>query len=105
MAHSLRKHCLPILPIAVRTTRRPGSEYGWCTLYMKNKSRFRIVLRLNVDTDRGRTRHVTSGELVDAMRHEWAHALAVSALCPDHHGPEWGVAYSKVYLATSGDGK
>ena len=34
---------------------------------------------------------------IDSVLHEWAHALTWFGSDDDHHGPEWGLAYAKIY--------
>lgn len=36
---------------------------------------------------------------IDTLLHEWAHALTWHGNDDDDHGPEWGLAYAKLYRA------
>jgi hypothetical protein len=49
-----------------------------------------FVIRLS------RQRIKTRAELEDTLMHEYAHVLAWFS-APTHHGPEWGVAFARLY--------
>ena len=82
----LRKHLPPAFK--VRVTRFKVKEYaGDCALNLKKKQ-FSIRIHKDLNPD--------SAVLV--LLHEWAHALSWAYdETIDEHGPEWGVAYSRVY--------
>lgn len=54
-----------------------------------------FVIRLS------RKRLRTRDEVVDTLIHEKAHVL-VWFSAPTHHGPEWGIAYARLYRAFHG---
>lgn len=54
--------------------------------------RRKFVIRLS------RKRIATRAELEDTLMHEMAHVLAWFS-APSHHGPEWGVAFARLYRA------
>lgn len=87
------------LPVIVRTSRLPAWRYGEC-LNMRGHFLVRI------------SRDCTEDEAVATLIHEWAHAVAwnyamdrLGKFPPESHaeferlthGPDWGVAYSRVY--------
>ena len=81
----------PRLPVRVR--RMKLDLDGYC-----EKREDKFLIRIN--------RKLKETEAVDVLLHEWAHAIAWTSsfdrlsyerFCETMHGPEWGVAYSKVY--------
>lgn len=86
----LRKHLPPVYPVVCRRVRFPASASatGECWL---EKKKFHIRIERRLDDDAA----------IDTLLHEWAHILLWnehSVLSLNDHGPEWGVAYSKVWL-------
>lgn len=75
-------------PITVRRVAKLGHprDQADCEFTGKN---FVIRLRKNQS-------HVL---LVDSLIHEWAHALTWFGADEDFHGPEWGLAYARIYRA------
>ncbi len=87
----LRKEMPPPLPVIVR--RSKIKEEGYC---MKSNGKFHI--RINIA--------LSESKIIDVLLHEWAHTLAwtnrhdrltIAKFREEVHGPEWGLAYSKVY--------
>jgi hypothetical protein len=87
----LRNEMPPKLPVRVRRVKIDNE--GYCE---KDENRFSIRIKKNLK----------ESEAIDVLLHEWAHALSWKAsfdrmsyerFCETIHGPEWGVAYSKVY--------
>ncbi len=81
-------------PARVRIMQLEG-EYGYCDV-RKNKDGehyFLIVVCKGMDFLLSK----------DTLLHEYAHALCWES-CPDEepHGPEWGVAFSRVYRTAIG---
>lgn len=87
------------LPVIVRTSRLPPDRYGEC-----RNMRGHFLIRIS--------RHCSEAEAIDTLLHEWAHGLAWNyamdrlGKCPPDshaeferltHGPDWGVAFSRVY--------
>lgn len=105
LLRALREECAPLLPVAVRVTSLPKDWFGETSL-SRDGTCFRILLRSRV-VDSDGVRPVTRQELLDALVHEWAHALSWPGVpeAPhlERHGPEWGVAYAKCYQATVED--
>jgi len=83
----LRKNFPATLPVKVRrvTADKMSKFDGDCELH--NGIEFRI--RIN--------RNRSWSLVLDAILHEWAHALAWFAPGEEHHSAEWGVAYAKLY--------
>lgn len=91
----LRREVAPIVPVRVQL--RPnlkGGVWGYCWLVWKPDNRpshfvIQVCSRTSWEVIRG------------TLLHEWAHALAWSEAhnVTDDHGPEWGLAMSRVYQA------
>ena len=75
----------PDYKVSVRRVRHiADSAYGDCLKVGQNRFRVRISRSLDEDS------------AILNLMHEWAHVL--NWPCPfGDHGPEWGVAYSRVY--------
>ncbi len=95
----LGQHLREVLPTVhpVRFRRRPGSEmssdsYGVCSLVISKKTGLHYF---SITIDRSLPWKMV--ELI--VIHEYAHALAWTVVHPNHedHGPEFGLAYAKVY--------
>jgi len=87
----LKREMPPKLPVRVRRIKL--SEEGYC-----EKSNDKYLIRIN--------KKLKESEAIDVLLHEWGHALSWKAsydklsyerFCETIHGPEWGVAYAKVY--------
>ena len=89
----LRSEMPPPCPVVIRRVKMNDNE-GFC---LKKDQKFHI--RINKSLNETKT--------IDVLLHEWAHALTWKELNLDElsddefrkaiHGPEWGLAYSKVY--------
>jgi hypothetical protein len=100
VAKHLRKALPPAFPVSVRARRElDDRNEAECSLVgTEDKRRFVIDIASRL-SDR---------EAVDALRHEWAHALAWSHLDDkretdddnEWHTDVWGVCYARVYRAT-----
>ena len=90
VARILRVKCPPLFP--VRVSRVPLVHHGQCS-FIRGRKRFYFVIELN--------RGLTLAHQIDVLLHEWAHALSWTSESHeiDHHGPEWGIAMSRVYQA------
>jgi hypothetical protein len=90
----LKKYAPPAYPVHVR--RKPLANHLEGACWRQGKQ-FHVHVCSKIDEQRA----------IDVLLHEWAHALAwnnlLDAAKTDEefnkhaHGPEWGVAYSKVY--------
>lgn len=94
MVSILRAALPPILPVRVYLRRSVESgAYGACWLVHGSDGRpshFTIAIRKS-----------SWAVVRDSLLHEWAHAIAWSEAHDviDDHGPEWGLAMSRVYQA------
>lgn len=94
LLHMLKKHAPAAYPVSVRRKNLPKQLEGMC---WKETKKFCIHICTKLDEHRA----------MDVLLHEWAHAIAWNNLLDTvktdeefhrlSHGPEWGVAYSKVY--------
>lgn len=90
----LRKNLPPILPVRVYLRDRLENDaQGYCWLARKNDRPTHFTIQV--------LRRASWALVKDALLHEWAHALAWSEAhnVVDDHGPEWGLAVSRVYQA------
>jgi len=73
-------------PVTVRRLRLLGDECGTCVL---ERQRFRLEIASNQCSTLQR----------DSLLHEWAHAMTWfgADAVRQFHGPEWGLAYAKLY--------
>lgn len=87
---ALRKELPPPYPVRVRTVRQ--LDFGTLSLERENGKRY-FDLRISCIA--------TFTERLDALKHEWAHAL-----CPtgwnddserDEHDEAWGIWYARAY--------
>lgn len=94
LLYMLKKHAPAAYPVSVRRKMLPKQLEGMC---WKESKKFCIHICTKLDEARA----------MDVLLHEWAHAIAWNNLLDSvktdeefhrlSHGPEWGVAYSKVY--------
>lgn len=89
----LKKHMPLPYPVSIRKVRHlEEDEIAYCDLVEeeedgKKKFKIRLDKRLTEDT------------LILTLLHEYAHAVCWdSQYDSDHHGPEWGLAFSKVWI-------
>jgi len=77
--------------VNVRRTKVPGGRAADCELQKKGKWRF--LIRID--------RELEENAAVLTLIHEWAHALAWNTAYDqglmEDHGPEWGVAYARIW--------
>lgn len=100
----LREECQPLLPVRVRLLKGPGSDMASCRRSYDGES-FIITIyetvRVRKTATTWSTHKLHRVEILDALIHEWAHALAWheghDAL--DTHDALWGVAFAKCYCA------
>ena len=89
----LRKHLPPAHKVTVRRIHAlPKDRLGDIALKKKGGTKT-FVIRV--------TRKLENDLAVLVMLHEWAHAICWqegTKISLNHHGPEWGIAYSRVYL-------
>lgn len=93
----------PALPVVVKVGRTGSRCNGFCE---RKRSSFHIMISDDLPPEHA----------IDVLQHEWAHAVAWNLLDDSlsrkkrlkaieferlSHGPEWGVAYSKVYVSVS----
>ena len=83
----------PVWPITVRRLKLPESDHGDCTFVRDSKKGPHFIIRLN--------RELSEDALIFALIHEWAHALSWGSDSHRiaHHGPEWGLAISRIWQA------
>jgi len=101
---ALRAECPAHVPVRVRLVKGPSRHLGLTNTSSDGKS-FNVTLYRTVrEPETDRARPVTRQELLDALVHEWAHALSWSATDPSEaHDAAWGVAYARCYQATCED--
>lgn len=77
--------------VPVRVRRRPLKTcWGQCTLVCKGGRPFYFTI--SIDS------RIPEPLIVETLIHEWAHAVAwQEGRAVDDHGPEWGVAYARLY--------
>lgn len=71
-------------PVTVRRARLEEEMNGYCEW---RSGRFQIRIRSNTSTE----------FQIWILAHEWAHALCWESDNFEDHGPEWGIAMSRVY--------
>lgn len=99
IAAQLSIYLPPRRPVVVLTGRQLSGKEGDCSIVGRN---FRIRV----------SKELPLSQAIDVLLHEWAHALSWDACVGNvansrsisdsefnwlAHGPEWGIAYSKVY--------
>lgn len=91
------------MPIRVRLVSYPVKHFGY-TNVSRDGGHFNVTLYKRIIERDGTVRPVTRQELLDALVHEWAHALSWSATKSlEAHDPAWGVCYARCYQATMED--
>lgn len=103
----LRSECpLPVgVTVRVRQIKSVRPWFG-CTSMGHVTGHVSVRLTTRYKGPDGGLRFVTDTEFLDAINHEWAHALHYQP--ENHHAVEdhdavWGVLYAKAYNATSAD--
>ena len=83
----------PVWPVRVRRVKMP--DLGDCTMVSKPKSSDTPYYQIRVN------RELSEASQVLVLIHEWAHALSWTT--DSHrvraHGPEWGLACSRIWQA------
>ena len=90
----LRRRVPAALPVKVRWLDLDG-DYGDCSLVRKPTPHF--LIRID--------RTLGNESALMILAHEWAHAVSWTAehLEIADHGPEWGIAYARVWRALVGE--
>jgi predicted SprT family Zn-dependent metalloprotease len=91
---TLRALVPPAHPVEVRRVKM-ADDWGYCILVAKPKKKFKI-----------RVNKANGNEFsIWVLMHEWAHALAwtMEHQRVDDHGPEFGIAYARVWKAYYGE--
>lgn len=100
---ALRMECPPLLPVRVRLSPGPSAHFGLTSL-SRDGERFNLTLYRSIRERDGSVRPVTQQELLDALIHEWAHALSwATTQSLEAHDPAWGVVYARCYQTTCED--
>lgn len=88
----LKKHLPPAFPVSARRKYGlPKNTLGDIELVERNGEK-KFVIRI--------TRKIGNDHAIMHLLHEFAHAISWQEnqqIDTDDHGPEWGVAYSRVY--------
>ncbi len=101
--YALRTECPPLLPVRVRLVPGPSQHFGLTNL-SRDRGHFNLTLYRTIVERDGTVRAVTRQELLDALVHEWAHALSwATTQSLEAHDPAWGVVYARCYQATCED--
>jgi hypothetical protein len=92
IVRDLRVLVPPVWPVEVRRVKMPKDAWGDCSL-RKGKGGPRYVIRVDRDLE--------PIAALQILIHEWAHVLSWGSESHllDDHGPEFGLAYSRVYQA------
>lgn len=96
LLRALREHCPPVLPVRVRRCAMPDGldAVADCRLMEDDEGRpSHFAIRVDA--------RLPDVAACDALAHEVAHALSWTTEHPAflEHGPEWGLAMSRVYRA------
>jgi len=85
----LRVSCPPALPVKVRRGKISSEIYGDSSIGEKPTAHFLIRIATGMDEN----------TTLETLLHEWAHCLSWTASHQriKEHGPEWGIAYARVY--------
>ena len=83
----LRKNFPITYPISVRCKDRlnKANDLGRCIQFDDNSIKIEISNKQCFDLK------------IDALIHEWAHAVSIDSKNIDEHGDDWGKAYSRIY--------
>ena len=94
LAKHLRKKVPAALPVKLRFVDL-DDRYGDCSIVNGEKPHF--VVRIHKD--------LNSAASVMVLVHEWAHAVAWTAehTLLEDHGPEWGIAYARIWRCYAGE--
>lgn len=85
----LKKLLPPVHPVSCRRIRFTKGSVNTAECWLANR---KFYIRLE--------RRLGNDAAIDTLLHEWAHILLWTpnnALNLDDHGPEWGLAYSRVW--------
>lgn len=93
MVRELRVLVPPTWKVKVRRLKLPEGHHGDCALIAKPTATPYFAIRVE--------RHLDEQAQVFVLLHEWAHALSWGSESHriDEHGPEWGLAMSRVWQA------
>jgi len=93
LTRELRVLTPPVWEVRVRRTALPEGTQGDCSLRMRKGEEPHYFIRVSAD--------LGPEAQVYVLLHEWAHALSWGS--ESHrirdHGPEWGIAMSRVWQA------
>ena len=91
-ARALRVLVPPVWSIKVRRCKMPDGTHGDCALVTSNPTPHYVV-RVDKELDEQAQIYV--------LMHEWAHALSWGSESHRirNHGPEWGIAMSRIWQA------
>tara|TARA_Y100000310_G_C20679061_1_gene814810 strand:+ start:1501 stop:1839 length:339 start_codon:yes stop_codon:yes gene_type:complete len=95
IARELRILIAPTWPVRVRRVKLPESVHGDCSLCMPTWKTPSPYFHIRVSAALSRDAQIY------VLIHEWAHALSwgsESHRLPNH-GPEWGIALSRIWQA------
>ena len=96
MARDLRVLTPPVWKVRVRRTKLSDENHGDCTLVTSGKEPHYLI---RVSSD------LAEDTQVYVLIHEWAHCLSWGS--ESHriraHGPEWGIAMSRIWQAVLED--
>ena len=92
-ARDLRVLAPPVWAVSVKRCKMPEGVHGDCSLVAKEGQQARYIIRVAKD--------IPEEAQVYVLLHEWAHALSWGS--ESHriraHGPEWGIAMSRIWQA------
>ena len=90
MLRELRAMTPPLLPVVVRR-RKLQTMVGHCLL--KKRRGRPAYFTISLDSQ------IPAKHLPEVLVHEWAHALSwqLGPYNVDDHGPDWGIAYARLY--------
>jgi len=92
-ARDLRVLAPPVWAVSVRRCKMPAGDHGDCSLVSKDGGQPHFRIRV--------AKALPEEAQVYVLLHEWAHALSWGS--ESHriraHGPEWGIAMSRIWQA------
>jgi hypothetical protein len=93
MARELRVLTPPVWPVRVRRMELPEDSQGDCALLTPKGKPPYYIIRVSAALSEEAQVHV--------LLHEWAHALSWGSDSHrvGNHGPEWGIAMSRIWQA------